>query len=118
MRARHLLAGLMVTAGGLVLLSLVSIYAFARGWFRHWMTVWRSSFGEVRARASGRMYPVAISTDCWKRSCSRTMKPVFNELALPRMNSQFCKTWADEMVPARMLKSGRQVSDDGQSNWT
>ena len=84
-------AGL-VTGGGLVELSLVSMYAFARGWFKQVMTGWRVNLGEVRARASGRMYPVAISTLCWKRSCSRTMKPVLSDEALPRMYSQFCKT--------------------------
>lgn len=29
-----------------------------------------------RVLARGRKYPIAISTVCWYRSCSRTMKPV------------------------------------------
>ena len=102
-RVKDLPDGLRVTGGGLVELSLVSMYAFARGWPRQVMTGWRVNFGEVRARASGKMYPVAISTDCWKRSCSRTMKPVLRVEALPRINSQFCRTWPDVIVPAWML---------------
>jgi len=86
-------------------LSLVSMYAFVRGWFRQLITDWRVNLGEERARASGRMYPVAISTDCWKRSCARTMKPVLSPEALPRINCQFCRTWGAEIVPAWMLKS-------------
>lgn len=100
-RVEHLLLdGFTVTGGGLVLLSLVSMYAFARGWLKQLMTVWSSNLGLVRARASGKMYPVAISTDCWKRSCSRTMKPVFIVEAFPRMYSQFCMTWVAVIVPA------------------
>jgi hypothetical protein len=95
------LDGCMVAGGGLVELSFVSMYALARGWFKQVMTGWRVNFG-VRARASGRIYPVAISTDCWKRSCSRTMKPVLSTEALPMMYSQFCRTWADVIAPEEM----------------
>lgn len=86
--AKYSPVGPKVAGGGLVVLSLVSMYASERGFPRQVMMGCRVNLG-VRARASGRMYPVAISTDCWKRSCSRTMKPVLSAVTLPIMYCQF-----------------------------
>ena len=48
---------------------------------------------------------MAMSTDCWNRSCSRTMKPVSMVVALPMMFSQLFRTWVDVVRPPAMLKS-------------
>lgn len=91
-------------AGGFVALLFVSMYAFAMSWLRQLMTGWIVN-GGLCACASGRMYPVATSTLCSNRSCSRTMKPVLRVVALPMMFSQFCRTCSTEVLPPAMLKS-------------
>jgi hypothetical protein len=96
-----------VPGGGLVVVGLN--VALASSWFKQVMVGWSVSLGEVQTRASGRMYPATIPIDRWKRSCSTTMKPVLSVEALPRMYSQFSRTWADVIVPAWMLKSGREA---------
>ena len=46
-----------------------------------------------------------MSTVCWKRSCSRTMKPVLITLALLTMLCQLFNTCSGFVVPPAMLKS-------------
>lgn len=36
----------------------------------------------------GRMYETERSTDCWYKSCERTINPVVIESAVPRMRSK------------------------------
>jgi hypothetical protein len=78
-------------SGGFVLLSLVSMYASDNGLLRQVTTGSMVKAG-LNAKASGRIYPVATSTDCWNKSCSRTMKPVSIVVALPRICCQLVST--------------------------